>query len=265
MAYECPAPILGCALRITRLDSCGRSLDPLTPNSRVLLCDFAVLEATPNVVDGNEIAPRTACGAYSYYRRTQRRVTSWTLSLTINKVHLPAISTLIDASLIENPDSPGDFLGYVSADDLTRPEPNPKMIEVWSEDATLEACSDDATFPYWMNMFVLTRNWAVSEAIAINDTDPQAITITGEAFNNPNWVPSYPGATFPSWDPGGGDPDGTPSGAPPPVLPAGVTADEWTLNDQTDIRAGGPYVGRAWSTLPSCADGFECSFYPDGS
>lgn len=264
MSYICPAPILACMLRVTQEDACGRVVDPLTPNSRLILADFAMVEATPNVVDGNEIAPRTACGAYSYYVKTQRRVTSWTLSLTVNRMHLPLLSMMLDAQLLEDPDNAGDFIGFDSPDDLTRTAPDPKMLELWSTDADQTGCSAESNLPYFLHTFKLTRNWAQSEAMAFNDTDPTSVTLTGEAFKNPNWFPSYPATTFPSWVPGGGDPTGTPTGAAPPVLPAGATADPWTLADQTILQTGGPYTGRAWPTIPDIT-GYSCSFFPEGS
>ena len=69
-----------------------------------------------------------------------------------------------------------------------------------------------------------------------------------------------PGAEFPSWVPGFGDPVGHPTGPAPAVLPFGISADPWSLADQSAIQAGGPVAWRCVDSLPEGID--DCAYVP---
>lgn len=262
MGYNCPAPVLGCALRITRLDACGRPLDPLATNSRIATKQFTMVESSPENEDSKEIMLQNACTEISTYFKTQKRTKFFSLKLTLSKVHLPTLEMLLDTTLLEDADNPGDFKGFWLANGLTQPTPNPKMIEVEGNNAELAECGD-AGNAYVRHIWGLTKNWAIDDTLTINNSDPFTVVLSGEAFANPNWFPSFPNEDFPSWVPGGGDPDGTPIGPAPAVIPANVTADPFTLDDQASAQEGGPYgmitTSQRIETL------WECNYIDSGS
>ena len=124
-----------------------------------------------------------------------------------------------------------------------------------------KSCSTEADNLYIQWLLPLTKNWELSGGLNFTNGALE-VTIKGYAENNPLWVPSLPGSTFPKWLPGNGDPASTPSGSAGPVLPAGLTADVWSLEDQTAIQEGGPLAWRCVGALPTPVD--NCGYLPSG-
>lgn len=266
--YSCPSLVQGCALRLTRLNECGVPLDPLSGNSRIQTRKFVSVVSTPQNEDPKEIMLQNACSEIDTYFRTQRRTKFYELKMTLSRVELPVLEMLLDASLLEAPDTPGEFIGWATANGLTQPNPNPKMLEVQGRNANQNECGlgGAGSAAVGRHLWASTTNWAISDAFNITNTDPFTIVLAGDAMNNPNWFPSFPGPTFPSWSPGGGSPSANnlPTGPAPAVLPSGVDADPWSLDHQATIQAGGPYAfiteGEFFDTTT-----WECNFVGFGS
>lgn len=253
-------------MRLTRLQECGYPYDPLASNSRIQTQKFVMVTSSPQNLDPNEIMLQNACTGIDTYFRTQRRTKydEWTMQLSW--VDLPILEMLLGVSLLAAPADPTEFIGYVRANGLTQPNQDPVMVEVQSENANQAECG--AGNGIARHLWPLVRNIAISEDLTVNNSDPFTITLVGDAMNNVNWFPSYPDDTFPSWDPGGGSTASTniPDGPAPAVIPANIPADPWTLADQADIQAGGPYAmitedSDAWFDT----DSWSCSFVNGGS
>lgn len=261
LSFNCPSPIQLCTARATLEDECGASLDPLTPMSRVETNDFMSLTATPDTEKGTEFLLKDGCGKIRTYYVDLPRVKKYDLVLVLATVNLPILSMLLGWDLLAAPTDPTDFIGYVTANDLTRPNPNPILFEGQARNANPEECAGSGAV--FRHVFPLTKNWVLGDKIEASDANPLQVTLNGEAFNNPNYIPSFPDDTFPSWVPGGGDPDGTDTGTPPPILPGEVTADPIDLDWQAQIQTGGPYAGFSeadWFPVAS-----SCNFLNLGS
>lgn len=259
MAYSCPQSIRGCAARITRLNACGVPLDPLTPNSRIQFAAFTEATFSPDTEDGANIVQRNACGQICIRDKDIPRLLGFNVKLVLCGVPLTVLEMLLDTTLL-HATTAGDFKGAVLREAKSAPAPDPKMFEIWSKNANRDQCGvggvGSAVYVQWL--MAHTKNWEISDDLSYQYEDPLTFGLTGYAENNPNWFPSWPGATFPSWVPGGGDPDGTPTGVAGPVLPNGITADDWTLDDQDAIQAGGPL---AWQTVAELPDPLEDCAY----
>lgn len=241
MEFICPSPVQACALRFTREDNCGRSLDPMTPNSRVCISAFASVTATPNVLAGLEIIQQNACSAVNVMWVTQPRVKYMDIQVVLNTVDLPTLSMVLGWDLWELPTDPGTFAGWIAANDLTRPNGDPLMLEVQSYNANGQECG--STGAIVRTIYGKTMNWVLGSPLAADLSTPFTVTLNGQAFASPNWVPSYPGPTFPSWDPPYPAAGGEPDGPPPPILPgAPVVADPFDLTFQEQMQAGGGWA-----------------------
>lgn len=264
--YDCLSPVLGCALRLTRLNQCGVPLDPLAVNSRIQTRRFVMVESNPQNESSKEISLQNACTEYDTFFMTTTRTKFYDVKLTLSRVELPVLEMLLDASLLESPTNPGEFIGWATANGLTQPTPNPKMLEVQGNNANQAECGLGGTgsHAYIRHLWARTANWAISDKLSIDNKDPFTITLTGQAFNNPNWFPSFPSEDFPSWVPGAGDVDGTPTGPAPAVIPGNIAPDPWSLDHQTTIQAGGPYHSIADGALFD-VQSWDCNYVDSGS
>jgi len=261
MAVCCPQSIKGCAIRFTRESECYIALDPLTPNSRIQMAAFTSLSLSPDLEDGSDITVTNACGDVCIRDKDCDRLKGFDVTLTLCGVPLPALEMFLNATLLEDPTVTGDFRGAVLPESKSAGCPDPLSVEVWSRNADPAVCNPDGSQGAVYVQWLLPRvsNLQISGDITF-ENEALTLELSGYAENNPQWFPSFPDATFPSYDPGGGDPTGVPTGAPPPILPAGVTADPWTLADQAAIQAGGPMAWVCVSALPAPID--DCDYVP---
>lgn len=265
MAFFCPKSIKACAMRVTRQDDCGQSLDPLTPNSRVQTAGFMELTLSPDIEDGEDITVKNACGDICIRDKDCDRLKGFDATLMLCGIPLPVLEMILDATLLEDAsDETGmTFKGAVLRESKAAACAGPKGLEFWSKNANRAQCVVDGVVQnvYLQWLLPFTRNWEISGDLTFNQGALE-VSLSGYCENNPNWVPSWPDSTFPSWVPGNGDPDGTPTGPAGPVLPpeivAGSGADTWTLDDQTAIQAGGPLAWQGVPTLPSPLD--DCNY-----
>ena len=259
MAYSCPQSIRGCAVRITRLNMCGVPLDPLTPNSRIQFAAFTELGLKPDVSKGADITIKNACGQICIRDKDCPRLLGFDATFMLCGVPLPALEMLLDAILL-HATTPGDFKGAVLRNSKVGDCPDPKMVEIWSKNANRDQCGIGGTGAAVYTQFLAahTKNWEVNGDFKFSYDKPLEITLDGYVENNPNWFPSWPSASFPSYVPGGGDPAGVPTGPPGPVLPNFITADTWTTGDQTAIQGAGPIAWQSVGALPSPLE--DCAY-----
>lgn len=259
MAYSCPQSIQGIMCRITRLNDCGVPLDPLTPNSRIQFAAFTSLALSPDLQTGANIVEVNAAGQICIRDLDCDRLLGFNATLMLCGVPLPALEMLLDTILLHS-ETPGDFKGAVLRNSKDGPCPNPKMFELWSKNANRAQCgvggTGSAVYVQWLLPW--TQNWEIDGDMTFNYTDALVIQLKGYVQNNPNWFPSWPDTTFPSYVPGGGDPDGVPTGPAPTILPNDISPDPWTLEDQTAIQEGGPLAWETVGTLPSPID--DCNY-----
>lgn len=258
MTICCPKSIKACAIRVTRQDTNDVVLDPLTPNSRVLSSGFMELNMSPDVESGEEITTKNGNGEICIRNKDCDRLKGFMVELKLCGIPLPMIEMLINATLLTDGD--GNFLGAAMRNSLDDPCTESKLLELWSQNAG-DSCAIDGVnssqYLHWV--FPLTKNWELSGGLNFT-VGALELTLSGYAQNNPCFVASFPGDTFPSWVPGSGDPDGHPTGPAPAVLPFGVTADPWSLLDQAAIQAGGPVAWRCVDSLPAGID--DCAYMP---
>lgn len=261
MSICCPKSIKACALRITRQNECDVALDPLVPNSRIQTSGFMELNLSPDVENGEDITTKNACGDICIRDKDCDRLKGFEVELKLCGIPLPVLEMLTGLTLLS--DGAGGFNGAVMREAKAAACENSKALEVWSKNADKGVCDvDGAPANLWIH-WVLPRtiNWEISGGLNFTNGALEVV-VKGYAENNPLWFPSYPGVTFPSWTPGGGDPTGVPTGASPPVLPPLVTADAWTLTDQAAVQTGGPLAWRCVSDLPAPID--DCGYVETG-
>lgn len=254
MQFICPSPVQACALRWTREDNCGRSIDPMTPNSRIVVSTFASVTATPNVLAGQEIVQQSACSEINVLWVTASRVKFMDVQVVLNTVDLPTLSMILGWDLWELPDDPGTFAGWIAANDLTRTTGQNFMLEVQSYNANGQECGSVGAIV--RTIYGRTTNWVLGSPLAADLSTPFTVTLTGQAFTSPEWVPSYPNETFPSWDPPYPAADGEPDGPPPPVLPADAVEDPFDLAFQASMQAGAGWAQiteEEFFTVSNCA------------
>lgn len=257
MTICCPKSIKACALRITRQNECDVALDPLTPNARIQTSGFMELNLSPDVESGEDITTKNACGDICIRDKDCDRLKGFDVELKLCGIPLAAIEMLTGATLLS--DGAGGFNGAVMKEAKSAACENSKMVEIWSKNADKGVCDvDGAPANLWIH-WVLPRtiNWEISGGLNFTNGALE-VTVTGYAENNPLWFPSFPGSTFPSYVPGGGDPAGVPTGAAPTVLPPDITADAWTLTDQSAVQLGGPLAWRCVNALPTPID--DCGY-----
>jgi len=259
MSICCPKSIKACAMRITRNNECDVALDPLVPNSRIQSSGFMEINLSPDVESGEDITTKNACGDICIRDKDCDRLKGFEVELKLCGVELPVIEMLTGATLLS--DGNGGFAGAVMRESKSAACENSKSLEFWSKNADKGTCTVDGVVQNQYIHWVLPRsiNWEISGGLNFT-TAALEITLSGYAENNPLWFPSYAGSTFPSYVPGGGDPDGVPTGTPGPVLPPGVTADGWTLADQSAIQAGGPLAWKCVNDLPAPLS--SCAYVP---
>lgn len=249
--YWCPKSVKGYVMRITRENECGVALDPLTPNARIQTDGFMKATFKPDIEGGVDITTKLASGAICIREKDCDRLKGFNVELMLCGVPLPALEMLVDLTMLASADDPTDFIGGVLRDSLESDCTGPKMVEIWSKNNDLASCGIGGTgsrrYMRWMLPF--TDNWEITGDLVIAEQQVDVV-LTGYAQKNPNWFPSFPSADFPSWVPGGGDPDGVPTGPAPAILPDGITADPWTLDHQDAIQTGGPLAWIADADLP---------------
>lgn len=220
------------------------------------------LNLSPDVENGEDITTKNACGDICIRDKDCDRLKGFDVELKLCGVPLPVLEMLTGLTLLS--DGAGGFNGAVMRESKAAACENSKMLEVWSKNAD-KNCSVDGTVENLYIQWVLprTHNWEISGGLNFTNGALEVV-VKGYAENNPMWFPSYPGETFPSYVPGGGDPTGWPVGAFPTVLPPAVTADAWTLTDQAAVQSGGPLAWRCVAALPTPIDdcGYVETFIP---
>lgn len=259
MAICCPKSIKACALRITRLNADGVPLDPLTPNSRIQTAGFVSLSLSPDVESGDSLEIANKCGDICITDRGCDRLKGFSLELKLCGIPLPVLEMLTDATLLS--DENGDFTGAAIRESKSKFCSDPVMLELWTKNVERGSCGvDGVPTNLWVHWLLpKTIKWTLTGSVEFSN-GPTEFTLSGYAENNPNFYPSFPGPTFASYVPGGGDPAGYPTGDPPPVLPSDVSADPWTLADQAAIQGAGGLAWKCVSALPTPID--DCSYVP---
>jgi len=221
------------------------------------------LNLSPDIEGGNDITTKNACGDICIRDKDCDRLKGFDVELKLCGIPLPVIEMLIGATLLS--DGAGGFNGMVLRDSKSGPCENSKALEVWSKNADKGVCNVAGTVENLYVQWVLPRtiNWEISGNFNFT-MDALEVTLKGYAENNPLWFPSYPDGTFPAYVPAGGNPLAVPTGIAPgnpnPLLPPGVTADIWSLSDQTAIQTGGPLAWKCVAALPSPID--DCGYVP---
>lgn len=258
MSFSCPSSIKACTIAVARANECGVPLDPETPNSRVIFTTFASLELSPVSEDGEDIIEKDACGRIVISDKDMSRLRGFDATLTLLTVPLPVLELMTGATILT--DGSGNGVGGVLRDSMSGSAGRINtIVEVWSRNANKDQCGVGGTGSeaYIRWGLPLASGWEVSGGTTFGN-EALKVELTGFVERNPNWFPIWPGTTFPSYVPGGGDPDGVPTGAAPTVLPAGIVADPWSLANQTDIQAGGPLYWRTEASIPN--DAVDCDY-----
>jgi hypothetical protein len=218
------------------------------------------LNLSPDIITGEVTDIATTCGDICISHNDCDKVRGFDIELKLCGVPLPVLEMLTGITLMD--DGMGNFVGAALREGKSnRCSNDPKMIELWTKNADRPSCDiDGVPGSLWIHWILpRTIKWEISGSINFN-SGPLEFALSAYAENNPNFYPSWPGLTFPSYVPGGGDPTGLPTGAPPPVLPAGITADPWTITDQVVIQGAGPLAWKCVDSLPSPID--DCGYVP---
>jgi len=252
--YFCPKSVKAVAVTICRQNVCGVALDPLTPNSRLTFDAFMEFDLKPDIEKGMDITQKNAADEISVRYRGQDRLKGFNITAQLCGVPMPAMEMLLGATLLSGTPS-NNYNGLVLPNDLTKPEANGVQIDLWSFNANRNQCLVDGQpgLSYLQWAFPYTHSWEISGDLKFTN-DAITVEVTGYLEYNPNWIPTWPGPTFPSYYPGGGNPSGNPTYPGPTVLPPGQVADPWTLADQAAIQAGGPVAFIGTASLPTISD-----------
>lgn len=262
----CPKSVRGCAVRFTRLNDSNIPLDPLTPNSRIQTSGFIELSISPDVETGSETAKRRpSTGAMSIIDRECDTLKGLNVDLRLCGVPMTVLEMLTGTNALVDGAA---VVGGALRDGKVQECQNLVMVEIWSRNvgSSCDQFGNDISGRWIQWVLPRTLKWSVTGSMTF-ENGPLEVTLSGYAEQNPVWYPSLPGADFPSYEPGGGDPDGWPVGDPPAVLPDGLTADPWTTSDQSVIRSSGPLAWRAVESLPEPLSdceyltSFHCSPY----
>jgi len=250
-SYFCPKSIKACTARVCRQNGCQVALDPLVPNSRLQFDGFMEISLKPDIEKGVDVTQKNANDAVCVRYRGQDRLKGFNVSMKLCGVPMPALEMLLNATLLTT-GAANNFTGLVLRNSLTADEPNGVQLDFWSYNSNRAQCLVNGVpgqvYVQWALLY--THSWELASDLKF-DNNQITVELGGYAEYNPNWVPSWPGPTFPSYYPGGGDPNGNPTYPAPCVLPPGQAADPWSLANQTAIRAGGPLAFIGVSTLPA--------------
>lgn len=250
--FLCPDVIQGCGIRLTDLDQWGIPADPLTAMSRVFTSGFIELTVDPVVFQNAPIpVGGDTEGEACIIDNDTPKLTKFNFTLRLCGVPAPVFEKMIGATLLEDPNTANLFRGMVLKDGHAECCADTLMLEIFSKSS--DGCeTGDCPFTQWI--FPLTRNWQLTGSFTYQNGETEfVLTGTGEA--NPNFFPSMPGPTLPSYTTAG-----VPEGPTPPLLPINpattveYVADTLVQNDVDEIRAHGPL---AMFCIPALPDGID--------
>lgn len=208
---SCPTMIQACAMRVTRLDAAGQTIDASVANSRLQIAAFTSLQVSADIETGEEIIVKNACGDIIVRRKTADRLKGFNLTLQFCSWSTLAVEMLVGAELLL--DGNGDPRGQVwpSTNDAGK---NLAQIELWAVNTTPVGAGD----VYQQFVLPKTSNWQMSGNLDFTN-GPIQLSLGGYAEENALWSPSDEA--------------------------------EWDMpGDQTAIRAGGPIAFIDSGTLP---------------
>lgn len=198
---SCPTMIQACAMRVTRLDAAGQTIDASVANSRLQIAAFTSLQVSADIETGEEIIVKNACGDIIVRKKTADRLKGFNLTLQFCSWSTLAVEMLVGAELLL--DGLGDVRGQVwpSTNDAGK---NLAQIELWAVNTTPTGSTD----VYEQFVLPKTSNWQMSGNLDFTN-GPIQLSLGGYAEENALWSPSDEA--------------------------------EWEMpGDQTAIRAGGP-------------------------
>lgn len=256
MAFCCPKSVRACALRVTRLNSSGVPLDPLTANSRIQTAGFVELAVAPKYEDGKADITRWGndeTGMVMVVDRDFDVLLGLDIKLKLCGVPTAVLEMMLGANLLS--DEAG-ITGVILKDDKRFACRDPLMLEVWSRNIANQTLNADGTCDNWIHWVVpLTNYWTLDSDLAFNNGTVE-VALKGFGSSSPGWYPSAP-------DPAGGFDSyvgGWPTGPAPVDANPLVEPDSWTLSDLSDIRAGGPLAWKCVGSLPAPLD--DCGYTP---
>lgn len=248
----CPKSIRALAIRLTRQNPSGATLDPLTPYSRIQSAGFAELGIDLDYDEGKETQVNSPSGTVPATIDKGTTILKG-LELTLKLCGMP-FSVLEMLCGIVPLDPSADLVRSAAWRDGFDPEcKNPVMLELWSKNSGSTVCTEK-----WIRWLVpLTLDWKLTSGLNFSN-GALDIELSGYGRQNAAWTPSFPGDDFPSWVPGSGDEEGWPVGPPGPILPPDVVADGWTLAEMAGVRGAGPIAYRLEEHLPEPLD--DCDY-----
>lgn len=251
MAICCPKSVKACAVRFTRLQPSGLPYGPLTPNRTIQGVGFAELNLSPDYEEGTKFDVRSPGGNLAIMHRDFDALRGFEVT-----IRLCGFTLIADALGLNHLVSGDDVVGSAFMDGIGDPCREPWMVEVWSKNADA-TCTDGMSTSLWVHWLLpYTSNWTLQSDLSFN-ADALEWEMSGYARQNEWWFPAFPDATFPAYD----YTSDLPEDPAPGLLPSGVTADEWTLDDQEVIRQSGPLAWKCVSQLPEPLD--DCAYLPD--
>lgn len=269
----CPKSIKALAIRVTPLDlfyGSHLSGDPLIPFpsapttafSRWQMDGFSELTVSPDYEQGQEtMMMNPAANSIGVVHRPPDQMKGFTLELKLCGMPTIAnklLSGMSDGNnLVVDSGEDTSVVGHTFNNDMENGGACLGfIIDLWSKNAATTCdVGGDTTGGYIHWVLPFTDRWAVSGGLNFN-IGATELTLMGYAKKNPMFYPSMPGPSFPSYQ----DVEPYVGGAPPCILPSGVVADSWTIEDMEQIRVGGALAYKCVDSLPGVLN--DCSPVP---
>ena len=174
---SCLAQVQACAIRVARLEPNGVP-DP-GANNLYVSDALTILTVTPEIVEGDEVEVKNACGGVRVNYKDQDRIKRLNVELTLC-VPDPELHELLAGGSVL---SDGTARGYAYPQLNDSSVRNGVSIELWARQITSDGASD-GTYPYaW---WVLPRVYLTPGARTF-ENGAQLSPFTGFALENPNW------------------------------------------------------------------------------
>ena len=224
---------------LTKLDDCGRPLPPDVAGSRLVVNGSTVsFSANDELESGAEILKKTIKGVKCLYRPACDTVKYVNLEWTLCPTYCPDFWQFIsDSAIIPDPNNPALIRG-ISYNGI-KCKAN-FALDVYAENCADDPCDPDGTVNNVIRMTYPKITYvSVNTDGAFEEGNVPDIKVMMRAEINPNWFPSLPNATLPTYVPAVPGPPFVPASWTGPVgatpLPTGWTATNEDANAVTGI------------------------------
>lgn len=173
MATRCFTPVLGKRIRVTALDSCGRTPASGTEDAVVATNGFISIELSSEVEEGSEIVTKKADGSLCVNEMTDSSFKRFTIEMEFCGVDPGLLSTVTNASIYE--DYAGDSAGFVVPEGTIN---STFSLELWTGLSGQACPSGDVEEASGYLLLPFVKSGVLGD-LEINGEDAISFTMTG--------------------------------------------------------------------------------------